>query len=191
MEILKRTREARRQAEDAARRARRAAAGEPRGPSWFGAVVFAALAGIGGAVAAFLTDPQRGRARRARLINQGAATIRRIGHRTERAARYAGATASGAMQAAQHATGPGGTGATDDVTLAARAETELFRDPSVPKGSINLNAERGVLVLRGEVPSEELRDRLGKEAEGIDGVWAVQNLLKVEGERVATTRRRR
>lgn len=191
MEILNRTREARRQAEDAARRARRAAAGEPRGPGWLGAIILAGLAGIGGAIAAFLTDPQRGRARRAQLLDQGAATMRRLGRRTERVARYAGATASGAMQAVQHATGPGGTGATDDVTLAARAETELFRDPDIPKGSINLNAERGVLVLRGEVPTEELRDRLGREAETIDGVWAVQNLLKVQDSEVASTSTRR
>jgi osmotically-inducible protein OsmY len=191
MDIRNRTREARRQAEDAARRARRAAAGEPRGPGWLGAVLLAGVAGVGGAIVAFLTDPQRGRARRARLMDQGAATIRRLGRRTERVARYAGATASGAMQAVQHATGPGGTGATDDVTLAARAETELFRDPDIPKGSINVNAERGVLVLRGEVPSEELRDRLGRQAEGVDGVWAVQNLLNVTGEEVVTTRRRR
>ena len=41
---------------------------------------------------------------------------------------------------------------TDDVTLRDRAESILFRDPKVPKGTINLSAERGILVLRGEVP---------------------------------------
>lgn len=149
-----------------------------------GTVVLAGLAGIGGAIVAFLTDPKAGRGRRARLMDQGAAVIRRTGRRAERVVRSAGAAATGAMAAASHATGPGGTGATDDVTLAARAETELFRDPAVPKGTININAERGTLVLRGEVPNAELRDRLGSEAEHIDGVWGVQNLLKVEGEEV-------
>jgi osmotically-inducible protein OsmY len=184
MNIRDRTNDARRRAAEAADRARRRAAGEPRGPGWLGAVLLAGLAGIGGAIVAFLTDPARGRARRARLMDQGAAMVRRTGRHAERAARYAGATATGAMAAVSNATGPGGTGATDDVTLAARAETELFRDPSVPKGSININAERGTLVLRGQVPSEELRERLGREAEQIDGVWSVQNLLRVEGEEV-------
>jgi osmotically-inducible protein OsmY len=59
----------------------------------------------------------------------------------------------------------------------------------VPKGTINLSAERGVLVLRGEVPSAELRDRLASEAERIDGVWSVHNLLRVEGEEVGAASR--
>ena len=57
--------------------------------------------------------------------------------------------------AAVGAAGEPSTGALDDVTLVDRARTELFRDQSVPKGSINLNAERGTLVLRGEVPTVE------------------------------------
>ena len=166
----------------AARRARAAAAGEQRGPGWMGALVLAGIASIGGAIVAFLADPARGRARRARLLDQGAATIRRTGRRAEHAVRGAKASVEGAVKAASHARGPSGVGAIDDVTLAARAETELFRDASVPKGSINVNAERGTLVLRGEVPTAELRDRLGEEAERIDGVWSVHNLLRVEGE---------
>jgi osmotically-inducible protein OsmY len=182
MNIRDRTNDARREAGRAARRARAAAAGEPRGPGWLGAVILAGLASIGGAIVAFLADPTRGRARRARLLDQGAAAVRRTGRRAERAVRNARASASGAMAAISHAGGPSGTGAIDDVTLTARAETELFRDPAVPKGSINVNAERGTLVLRGEVPTAELRDRLGAEAERIDGVWSVHNLLRVEGE---------
>lgn len=184
MGIKDRTNDARRDAMRTARRARAAAAGEPRGPGWIRALVLAGLAGIGGAIAAFLADPARGRARRSQLLDQGRAAIRRTGKRAERAARGVSAAASGAVKAASHARGSG-TGATDDVTLAARAETELFRDPSVPKGSINVNAERGTLVLRGEVPTPELRDRLGEEAERIDGVWSVHNLLRVEGEEVS------
>lgn len=186
--IKERTNDARREAGRAARRARAAAAGEPRGPGWLGALLLAGLASTAGAIVAFLADPARGRARRARLLDQGGAVIRRTGRRAERALRGAGATASGAMAAISHAQ-PSGTGAIDDVTLAARAETELFRDPSVPKGAININAERGVLVLRGEVPNAELRDRLASEAERIDGVWSVHNLLRVEGEEVGAAGR--
>ena len=182
MKINDPTKDTRRDVARAARRARAAAAGEPHGPGWMGTLVLAGIASIGGAIVAFLADPARGRARRARLIDQGAATIRRTGRRAEHAVRGARASVEGAVKAATHAGGSTGVGAIDDVTLAARAETELFRDASVPKGSINVNAERGTLVLRGEVPTAELRDRLGEEAERIDGVWSVHNLLRVEGE---------
>lgn len=188
MAIRDRTNDAVREAKRAANRARTAAAGEPRGPGWLGSIALAGLASIGGAIAAFLLDPTRGRSRRAQLLDQGGAMIRRTGRRAERAIRGAGATASGAMAAIQHRE-PSGTGAIDDVTLRARAETELFRDPAVPKGTINVNAERGILVLRGEVPSTELRDRLTSQAERIDGVWSVHNLLRVEGEEAVTASR--
>ena len=187
--IKERTNEARTEAGRIARRARAAAVGRQRGPGWIGALVLAGLASVGGAVVAFLADPARGRSRRARLVDQGGAIIRRTGRRAERAVRGAGATASGAMAAISHAR-PSGTGAIDDVTLRDRAETELFRDPSVPKGKINVNAERGILVLRGEVPTAALRDRLVTEAEGIDGVWSVHNLLRVKREKVGAASRR-
>ena len=44
----------------------------------------------------------------------------------------------------------------DDVTLARQVESELFRDPEVPKGQINVNAENGKIYLRGEVGKPEL-----------------------------------
>src|SRR4051812_13555166 len=38
--------------------------------------------------------------------------------------------------------------ALDDVTIARKVETELFRDPAVPKGDIDVNVADGVLFLR-------------------------------------------
>lgn len=180
MGIMDHTRDARREAAHAGRRARSRVAGERGGPSWFGAALIGAAAAIGGAVLAFLTDPARGRSRRARLLAQGAATVRRAGRGAERAVRTAGSTARGKLEAMTE----GGTrvGPIDDVTLRDRAETQLFRDASVPKGSINLSVERGVLVLRGEVPDAAMRERLEREAESIDGVWSVRNQLHLPGE---------
>ena len=168
-------------ADATSRRARRAIAGEPAGPGWFGATLIALLTGAAGAVVAFLFDPARGRARRVRLMDQGGATVRhavRAAHRTIRATR---ATASGAIAAATHGGGDG-EAFPDDVTLASKVESQLFRDPSVPKGSININVERGIVVLRGEVPEAEMRDRLASEAAAIGGVWSVHNLLHLPGE---------
>jgi osmotically-inducible protein OsmY len=142
------------------------------------------LVGIGagaiGALAAFLADPSRGRARRARLLDEGAATVRRTGREVGRVMRRVGSMASGKLEAVTE--GGSRVAPTDDVTLRDRAETELFRDPSVPKGTINLNVERGVLVLRGEVADAAMRERLGSQAEAIEGVWSVRNLLHLPGE---------
>ena len=137
-------------------------------------------AAAAGAAIALLADPARGRARRARLIDQGGAAARHAVRGAERALRIVSSAAEGKIQALTeggHRVGP-----IDDVTIRDRAETELFRDPSVPKGTINLSVERGILVLRGEVPDEEMRERLAREGASIDGVWSVRNLLHLPGE---------
>ncbi|HEU5263028.1 MAG TPA: BON domain-containing protein, partial [Gaiellaceae bacterium] len=58
-------------------------------------------------------------------------------------------------------------------------ESEVFRDPSIPKGRINVNAENGVVVLRGEVDSADLVDRLERAVRDVQGVRGVENLLHV------------
>lgn len=133
-----------------------------------------------GAAAAFLADPARGRARRARLIDQAGAAARRARRGVARSVRTMRSAAEGRLEA--RAQGGERVGPLDDVTVRDRAETELFRDPKVPKGAINLNVERGVLVLRGEVPDEAMRERLAELAAGVEGVWSVRNLLRVPGE---------
>ncbi len=69
----------------------------------------------------------------------------------------------------------------DDVTLAHKVETELFRDADVPKGQININAENGKVFLRGEVEQPELIDDLEKRTRSIHGVQDVENLLHTPG----------
>ncbi len=65
----------------------------------------------------------------------------------------------------------------DDATLAHKVESILFRDPDVPKGSINVNAEHGVVVLRGEVRTpDDIRD-IERRVSHIEGVNEVRNLL--------------
>ncbi len=180
MGILDRANDARREVRRAGGEARSRVAGGRRGPGWLGAGVIGLLGGAAGALVAFLTDPARGRARRARLLDQAAATARRVARQAERTIRAAGSTAQGKIEAISE--GGSRVGPTDDGTLRDRAESELFRDPSVPKGSININVERGVLVLRGEVADAETRDRLVRQAEGIEGVWSVRSMLHLPGE---------
>jgi hypothetical protein len=178
---MKITEQAGDRARSTGRRAGRALRGEPHGPGWVGTTMIAALTGAAGAIAAFLLDPARGRGRRARLIDQGGATVRRTIRQSGRALRTIRTTASGSMAAATHP-GDGDTARLDDATLAAKLETRLFRDPSVPKGSINVNVERGIAILRGEVPDAEMRDRLASEAAAVGGVWSVHNLLHLPGQ---------
>ena len=158
-------------------------AGEPSGPGWLGALGIGIVAGATGAAIAYLTDPQRGKARRAQLADQGAAAVRNASREAERALRVVTSTAEGKIEALTQ--GGSRVAATDDVTLRDRAESILFRDPKVPKGSINISAERGTLVLRGEVPDARMRNKLGREAEKIEGVWGVHNLLHLPGEPAA------
>ena len=69
----------------------------------------------------------------------------------------------------------------DDVTLAHQVESELFRDPGVPKGQINVNAENGKIVLRGEVGGPEMIRDLEDRARKVHGVSDVENLLHLPG----------
>jgi osmotically-inducible protein OsmY len=65
----------------------------------------------------------------------------------------------------------------DDVTLAHKVETELFRPADVPKGAISVNVNDGVVELRGELSDQKQIDELGDTAKKIDGVKDVRNLL--------------
>jgi osmotically-inducible protein OsmY len=139
------------------------------------------VAAAGGAVASFLLDPARGHARRARLRDQGAATIRRIARTVGQAGKRARAALDGRVSA-MRASRSADTRPIDDATLGDRIQSSVFRDASLDKGSINLNVERGIVVLRGEVPDQETRERLVAQVEAVDGVWTVRDLLHLPGE---------
>src|SRR2546428_10244232 len=107
-------------------------------------------AAMGGAALAFFLDPVMGRRRRHVTGDRARALFRRFFRGAGRAGRIAGSTAYGYSQRAAHLR-PSGRDDYDDVTLAHRVESEIFRDHDVEKGRINVNAEEGVVVLRGEV----------------------------------------
>jgi hypothetical protein len=69
----------------------------------------------------------------------------------------------------------------DDVTLARKVETEIFRSPDVPKGDINVNAVDGVVYLRGEVERPDLIGELEDQVRKVQGVRDVRNLLHTPG----------
>ena len=65
----------------------------------------------------------------------------------------------------------------DDATLAQKVESEVFRAADVPKGKINVNAEHGVVYLRGELEEPELIERLIRQTRKVQGVRDVRSLL--------------
>jgi osmotically-inducible protein OsmY len=70
----------------------------------------------------------------------------------------------------------------NDPALTRKVESEIFRDDSLPKGNISVNAEYGVIYLRGEVESTDLREELTTRTRAVDGVRAVENLTHLPGE---------
>lgn len=65
----------------------------------------------------------------------------------------------------------------DDVAVARKVETILFRDETVPKGKIDVNAADGVVWLRGEAKNPEMIKALVQQASAIPEVTRVENLL--------------
>jgi hypothetical protein len=138
------------------------------------------LAGLGAAFTYFF-DPQNGAARRNVTRDRILAFFRRRGRQVGRAAGGVQAEAYGVVQKAKHRKEEPKLEDPDDVTLARKVETEIFRDPDVPKGQINVNAEDGVVILRGEVERAELIADLEEKTRSVQGVKGVENFLHTPG----------
>jgi osmotically-inducible protein OsmY len=139
------------------------------------------LVAAGGALVAFLFDPISGRRRRAELGQRLPAFFRRGGRQVGRVAGQVSSEAYGARQRLAHARPDEKEGALNDPALARKVETEIFRDPDVPKGDINVQAHDGIVELRGQVPRPALIDELVKRTRQIPEVRDVENLLHVQG----------
>ena len=129
-----------------------------------------------GALIAYFFDPQSGRSRRAEARQRVPAMFRRTTAKAGQAGRAASSQATAVKAKAAHrkeAEKP----QPDDVTLARKVETEIFRDTEVPKGKINVNAENGKVVLRGEVAEPSLIEDLEQRTKKVQGVREVENLL--------------
>lgn len=131
-----------------------------------------------GAALAYFFDPENGRRRRKEAIKRLAHVSSRHGSRI---ARGAGSQARAMKQKAAHRREQRKP-QPDDVTLARKVESEIFRDAEVQKGKINVNAENGKVVLRGEADSGEMIEELVAKARDVQGVQDVENLLHTPGQ---------
>jgi hypothetical protein len=128
-----------------------------------------------GAAAGYFLDPATGARRRHQTRDQAFAKARRGRRQAARQASYAAGRAHGvAHRMAPH---PPAGEPPDDITLAHKVETEIFRAPDAPKGRVSVNAENGVVFLRGAIEDPQWIARLGDEASRVPGVSAVRNLL--------------
>jgi osmotically-inducible protein OsmY len=135
------------------------------------------LVAIGAALAYFF-DPDNGKRRRKVAIQRLAGASRRQGNRLARGT----VSEARALKAKATHLREEPKPQPDDVTLAHKVESEIFRETDVPKGKINVNAENGKVVLRGEVDSAEMIEQLVKKARHVQGVQDVENLLHTPGQ---------
>ena len=110
------------------------------------------------------------------VIQRTAGIGRQTVRQGERVGRRVLSDAFGLAQRARHlrsAPKPG----MDDVTLARKVETELFREAGSPKATVDVNVVDGVVWLRGEVKHPDDVRQLERRALAIPEVRGVENLL--------------
>ena len=144
---------------------------------------FFLAAAVGGAALAYFMDPQNGRRRRHVTRDRALSLARHSLRRGRKLVHHVSSDARGYVDRARHA--GASTDELDDATLVDKVESIVFRDRDVPKGQNNINAENGVVFLRGQVEQPELVSSLEARVRKVRGVRGVQNLLHTAGEQPA------
>jgi osmotically-inducible protein OsmY len=144
-----------------------------------------AAAVAAGAAGEYFLDPQHGKRRRHVARDRGMALIRRPARRFAGEAQRRAADAEGVAEGVVHAATRGGgrdPERLNDAGLAAKVQSEVFRDPDAPKDHVSVNVEDGVVYLRGELPNQNEIESLVADVQAVDGVGEVNSLLHVPGE---------
>lgn len=144
----------------------------PRATALFAAFTAGAVAEY------FFFDRRHARRRRHMARERGVAVVRRRSRAAIQRARYVEGVAEGVAHRATHAV-PVRNSKTvlDDVSLAQKVESVAFREAAVSKAHVSVNAEKGVVFLRGRLETEDEIQRLVRAAAAVDGVERVENLL--------------
>jgi osmotically-inducible protein OsmY len=140
---------------------------------------FCSVFTLGALVEYFVLDRRHATLRRHLARDRGLALLRRRSQNAVRRAKYLEGVAQGTAYKVAHAV-PGVGGhkpPADDMTLAQKVESIAFREARVPKDHVNVNAENGVVSLRGRLQDGDQIARLIRATEAIEGVKAVNNLL--------------
>jgi hypothetical protein len=140
------------------------------------AVITGALAG---AVAVYFLDPERGEARRTKFVEWSGA---RLGRARRAFEQLRARTSSNAAPFPQRMVSlRSGSGPVDDISLRDRVEREVFRNPELPRGRIDIDVSSGVVSIRGQVDNAFQIANVEKAVLKVPGVSGVENLLHVDG----------
>lgn len=133
------------------------------------------LAALAGALMYFF-DRENGKRRRHMAADRTAGFFRRKARILDHGRKRAVSAGYGAVQKAKHRSEEAKS-QPNDATLKAKVESEVFRDARVPKGRVDVNAENGVVYLRGEVDSLDMVAELEAATRKVHGVRGVENQL--------------
>jgi hypothetical protein len=134
-----------------------------------------------GAGLAYFFDPDRGRRRRRVAHDRMLAAGRHGGKRIARRAHRTAAYGQGLLRRFRHLLWAEPKPPPDDATLVDRVESVIFRNPAVPKGRFNVNADRGVVFLRGEIETAKQIEAIVEATRRVPGVREVRSLLHLPG----------
>jgi osmotically-inducible protein OsmY len=134
-----------------------------------------------GAAVQYLLDPAAGSRRRHLARDKALSRARRGSRDAVRRAKYMEGVAEGVAHRAAQAVHPVHHEPPDDVTLSRKVESIAFREAGTPKGHVSVNAEGGVVFLRGQLDTPDQIDALVSAASTVDGVKEVKNLLHTPG----------
>jgi osmotically-inducible protein OsmY len=141
-------------------------------------MVLLLFAGAGaGYLAAYFLDPERGRGRRTDIVQRLRGATIEANRMAQRTTILATDKASGFKSRVLSRTG---SGETDDLTILDRVESEVFRDPTIPKSDINVMVVEGKAVLRGQAAEPQI-GAIEAAVRKVVGVKDVENLLHVPG----------
>jgi hypothetical protein len=142
------------------------------------AVVLGAI-GLGALAEYFFLDRQHAARRRHTVRDRARASLRRRTHASVRRTKYLEGVVAGIAHTSVHALRGvrGQQEPPDDVTLAQRVRSTAFRKARVPKERVSVNAESGVVFLRGQLDDEQSIHELVRMVAAVEGVREVRNLL--------------
>lgn len=129
-----------------------------------------------GAVAMFFLDPRGGNRRRAMVRDKVAHAGNVVSDTVPQKVGSVSNMAKGVQQAASSRVG-GSHASDDDKTVTDRVMSEVFRDPQLPKGEVNVNTVDHVVYLRGHIEDPTKVEEIEERTRQVPGVKDVINLI--------------
>ena len=129
-----------------------------------------AVVGIGTAIVAYLFDRDRGKGRRAQLMDQTKARVRRAAEAARKQAEYQSNRIEGLTHQFKAGESPDDL---DDATIRQKVKSEVIGPASLP--NIEVDVRNGVVTLSGDLEDSQYRD-LMKKIMKISGVHSVDQV---------------